>query len=219
MALRTLCLAALCVAGLAACTDKAPLTAQAEATLAQWRERDMYLSAVRALLQQNKAQAAIAFLEDYERRFPDDMNAWSLRGEALVRSGDAAGAEAVYTRLFRRGVRPEADFGLGQVHAIRGQWWRALTRFKDAADMAPANPRYLNNYGYALLKNGKVDLGYKMLARAFELDPKNPQLRNNYILAAHVAGRREETMRALGGLPHGELEGVMRMLSEWSAKG
>lgn len=177
--------------------------------------RHMHLSIIRGLSDQGKPQAALAFLDDYELRFPNDPEARNLRGEALLRIGRRDEAESVFQALYDTGVRPAADFGLGQAHAAKGEWRVAAKHFEHAVAMAPTNARYLNNYGYALLKLGRLEEAYNALARATELDPKDDRARNNYVLAAARSGREIQAKRVLAKLKSKERASVAAFVRSW----
>lgn len=177
--------------------------------------RRMHLSVIRGLSDQGKPQAALAFLDDYELRFPKDPEARNLRGEALLRIGRRDEAQAVFQALYDAGIRPAADFGLGQASAAKGEWTVAVMHFEHAVGMAPTNVRYLNNYGYALLKTGRLEEAYQALARATELDPKDDRARNNYVLAATRSGREAQANRVLARLNSEARASVAAFVRRW----
>jgi Flp pilus assembly protein TadD len=179
-------------------------------------ERRVYLAMVRRLHERGQARAALAFLDEYELRYPRDAEAWTLRGGALLDIGDLAAAEAAFLWLHGEGYRPVADFGRGRVEAARGRWPEAIRHFTAAAELAPSNPRYLNNLGYAQLAVGWFDAAYGALARAVQLDPANVVTRNNFILAAHGSGRAAEVERMIRTLDDGERRKVAAMLDRWN---
>jgi Flp pilus assembly protein TadD len=179
-------------------------------------DRQVYLGMVSRIADRGQAQAALAFLDEYELRHPRDADAWSLRGGALLQTGDLAGAEAAFLWLHGKGHRPVADYGLGRVAAARGDWAEAAKNFSKAVELAPSNARYLNNLGYAQLQLGQFDAAYAALARAVQLDPANIVTRNNFILAADRSGRREEVARAMRKLDEGEQKRVSAMIETWN---
>ena len=177
--------------------------------------RRMHLSVVRGLSDQGKPQAALAFLDDYDLRFPADPEAKAVRGEALLRTGRRAEAERLFQGLYDTGHRPAADFGLGQARAASGDWVAAARHFEDAVRLAPTNVRYLNNCGYALLKVGRFEEAYQTLARATQLDPKDERARNNFVLAAMRSGRTLQAERVLAALESSERESVAAFVARW----
>lgn len=178
--------------------------------------RRMQLAMIRALSDQGKDEAALAFLDDYQMRFPNDPEALALRGEALLRVGKVEEAEAVFQRMFKNNVRPAADYGLGQVCAAHNDWVGAAAHFSDAVRLAPTNARYLNNYGYTLLELGKMSQAYDILGRAYELKPGNNRTRNNYILAAERSGHDSEVTKALQTANATDRADIMNFIRSWT---
>lgn len=178
--------------------------------------RRMHLAMIRGLIDQGKAEAALAFLDDYEMRFPHDLEARAMRGEALLRVGKFAEANALFQDLLKSNYRPQADFGLGEVSASSGDWATATGHFYDAARLAPTNARYLNNYGYALLEVGRAADAYDVLGRAYELTPGDNITRNNYILAAERSGHDVAATKALQTASAADRDDVMNFVRSWT---
>ncbi|WP_048863070.1 tetratricopeptide repeat protein, partial [Acidisphaera rubrifaciens] len=63
------------------------------------RTRRLYLSVVAGLRRQDKAGAALAFLDAFDRAYPDDPDAALLRADCLVTLGRVAEAAPIYRRL------------------------------------------------------------------------------------------------------------------------
>lgn len=178
--------------------------------------RQMHLAMIRGLIDQGKDEAALAFLDDYEMRFPNDREARAMRGEALLRVGKLKEAEALFQTMLKSNDRPEADFGLGQVSAGSGDWNTAATHFYDAARLAPTNARYLNNYGYALLEVGRAKDAYDVLSRAYELTPGDNRTRNNYVLAAERSGHDVAVTKALQTASAADRADIMNFVQGWT---
>jgi Flp pilus assembly protein TadD len=178
--------------------------------------RSMHLSMIRALSDSGKVQAALAFLDDYEIRFPEDREARALRAEALLRVGRREESQVMFRKLLEEDYRPAADFGLGQVHAAYRDWHAASKYFGEAARRAPTNVRYLNNYGYALMKIDDAKAAYNVLARAYQLKPNDERTRNNFILAATHSGHQADANKALGTIDTNDRESVTAFVQGWS---
>lgn len=82
-------------------------------------------------------------------------------GAALVTSSDA-----------------QMEFGVKM--ARQGLWHEALFRFRQAAGMAPNDPRLLNNLAVAYEATGQYDEALETYQQALELAPGNRELRRNY---------------------------------------
>lgn len=181
------------------------------------QEAELYLSVIQSLHEQGKSQAALAFLDDYNRRYPNDYRAWVMRGEALMAAGRVDEAEQVFLAIENEPVGAAAQLGLGQVSASRGNWNMAVAYLAEATRLAPTSARVLNNYGYALLKLDRTDEARRVLGRAVELAPGNDQVRNNLLLATYRDGDESAAIQAVGALDDaGERQRLMEFVTEWT---
>lgn len=212
---------AVCAGLLAGCSLDTLATRQ-PGTLADAQaesDRSLYLSSIAGLIDTDRPQAALAFLEDYQNRWPQDPRALTLQGRALLSVGDVSGARQSYENALESAQTAEALIGLGRVAALEQDWVVAQTRFAEALELEPANARALNNYGYALLKLGLAEDAYPWLERASELDPNNVQIAVNVMVAAWFSSRREEAERIIASfeLPS-ERARAASLLNEWSPR-
>jgi tetratricopeptide (TPR) repeat protein len=153
------------------------------------RTRQLFLGVVAALRQQGRASAALAFLDDYDRSYPNDPRAQRLRADCLMDVGQQAAAEPIYRRLLDGPEEAAAQAGLGQAAAAGGRWAEAARAFGQAAKLEPSTVRYLNNQGYALLRANDAAQAEFVLRKAAQLDPGNLQTRNNLILCLEREGK------------------------------
>ncbi|PWR17766.1 tetratricopeptide repeat protein [Zavarzinia compransoris] len=217
---RALALAALAAAlGLAGCKSAgtAPArTVSGEQTPRPSAEEDvLYIALIRGMIERDQSQAALAFLDDYLKRRPGDVEALTLKGEALLRTEQIDAADKVYIELDRRRVQPVAAFGLGQVRAKVGDWKGAAPQFARAAEAAPTDPRVLNNYGFALLNTEDYAKAYSVLARAAQLSPQNQQIRTNFAIAALKTGREAELDQILAPVAAAERPNILSFVRSW----
>lgn len=178
-------------------------------------EDSLYLALIRGMIERDQAQAALAFIDEYLRRHPNDVEGLTLKGEALLRTNQAPEADKVYIELDRRRVQPVAAFGLGQVRAQVGDWAGAVPQYARAADAAPTDTRVLNNYGFALLKTSDFQKAYGILARASQLSPQNQQIRTNFLIAALNSGREAEADGILQPLAADQRPAVLSFARSW----
>lgn len=199
--LPTCILLACLAAGLSACGDSAPLPFLASSGRAispeEQKSRDLYLGVVLDMQKQGLPRAAIAYLDDYERKYPGDPRAHLMRADSLVDVGDLAGASAIYSRYVQGEYAPAAYAGMGQVAAAQQDWPAAMTAFDNAVKLRPINVNYLNNFGYAAMRSGVYDRAEFALRQAAELEPSNESVRNNLILCLYQAGKRGEARSLL----------------------
>jgi len=155
--------------------------------------RSLYLQLIHQARADGRPRAALAYLEDFDRRYPGDADARILRINSLLDLGDIAGAEAMAAAL-----PPDATFSAvrGHLQAARGRWAEALPFYQRAIQASPADPLLRNALGYAQLRAGSTDQAIETLRGALDLAPADPAIRNNLLLALTVVGGRAE-MEAL----------------------
>jgi Flp pilus assembly protein TadD len=204
---------------LAACQaplgGSSPLASRDDAT-----DQRLYLSVISGLQSSGQSRAAIAYLDDYDKKYPGDPQAQLLRGEALIAIGETGAAELLFEGLLKRSYVAQGNAGLGMVRAQQSQWQQASWYFQHAASADPANPKLLNNLGYALLKNYRAGEAYAPLAQAVELDRKSTEIRNNLLLSEYWGGRRDMALAKIGEIENlNEREAVSRFVLNWNAAG
>lgn len=172
---------------LGACSPAPPQSAGTVATLDSSldpaRARALYFDVIQKLHQDGKSHAALAYLDDFDRRFPADGKARLLRADCLLATGTPAEAEAIYRVLLSGPEAAAAEAGLGQIAASRGDWRQAANAYERAVAAAPIHAAYRNDLGYALLKTGDTERAIFVLRQASELAPADKLIRNNLALA------------------------------------
>lgn len=179
--------------------------------------RALYLHLVAGLESEGKSHAALAYLDDYDRLYPGDQQAKLLRAAALLKVGHSEAAAAVYRELLPTALAAAAHDGLGQVSALHGDWPAARDQFHQAATLAPTDAKFLNNYGYALLKLDAFGTAEFALRQAAELAPGRAEIRDNLILCLHLEGKTAAADRLLRAKSADERRSVETALAQWSA--
>lgn len=174
------------------------------AALDQERTRKLYLLVVDKLRRQGSARAALSYLDEYDRQYPNDPESQLMRADCLVNLDSVAQAEPVYTALLRTRFKPAAYAGLGKVAVARSDWGDALTSFQQAVALSPSTPEYVSNLAYAQMRAGQYEAALGNMRQAEELDPGNVLIRNNMILCLRLSGRNAEAQARLNGIPSGE---------------
>src|ERR1700759_247268 len=128
-----------------AASEDAPLLGPAQ-------QSDLYLGVVDGLIRQQRYQAAIAFLAKYQKGAPPTPRFQILAGQALSGAGRYDEAIASFRGALRSDRAAPAYDGIGKAQALRGYWGEAAENFRQATLLDPANADYLNNLGYAQLK-------------------------------------------------------------------
>jgi Flp pilus assembly protein TadD len=73
--------------------------------------------------------------------------------------------------------------------ARRGLWREAIYRWERAVQIDPAYAEAYNDLGVAYEHEGQLEKARKAYEKAIELDPKNPQIRQNYDLFKEINDR------------------------------
>ena len=190
----------------------------AEASLAPASQSDLYLGVVDGLIRQQRYEAAIAFLAKYQKSQTLTPRYHKLAGDALAGAGRTDEALAAYRMALKSDFAAEAYNGIGRALSASGRWAEASENFRQAATLDPANAGYLNNFGYAQLKQNfrGADLApvVSELQRAHELEPGSGVIRDNLALALALSGSRAEFLTFLETIPD---PGRRKQVAEFSA--
>lgn len=187
---------ALCLAGLVSCSLPIAAPAKPDATAQEGSTRTLYLALIRQARLDGKPRAALAYLDDFDRRHPGDREAQVLRVNCLLDLGQTDGAEAALARVPASDRSGEALAVRGHVLAARARWPEAAQAYAAAQGASPADPFIGNALGYAQLRSGQTEQAIETLRRALDLAPDAAQghglVRNNLALALTAAGRPNE---------------------------
>ena len=147
--------------------------------------RSLYLQLIHQARADGRPRAAIAYLDDFDRRYPGDADARTLRVNALLDLGDIEAAETAAATL--------PDGGGSAIHghlsAARGRWAEAASSYQQAVAASPADPMLRNALGYAQLRAGEPESAIESLRGALDLAPATAVIRNNLLLALIAGGQ------------------------------
>lgn len=163
--------------------------------------RSLYLQLIHQARADGRPRAAIAYLDDFDRRYPGDRDARILRVNSLLDLNDLNGAEAAAA------VLPDGGGSAvrGHLLAARGRWSEAIAPYSQAVQASPADPMLRNALGFAQLRAGLATEAAESLRGAVDLSPGTPVIRNNLLLALKVAGQNAEAEALLSTIrdePH-----------------
>jgi Flp pilus assembly protein TadD len=147
----------------------------------------LYLATIEQMLDGDKVHAALAHLDEFDKRYGAQPASRKLRGDALLRTNDVKGAEAQYLALNDPAFAGDRLNGLGKVAAHRDDWSAAVRHFEGAAKANPTEVDFLNNLGFALIQTQDLRESEKVLRRAHELAPSNRRVVNNLVLLSSRA--------------------------------
>lgn len=170
----------------------------------------LYLDVITGLRARGLHRAAIAHLDEYERRFARTPATALLRAQSLLEINDDQAALTVFQSIRSGPEAAAARAGTGTVMARQNDWDRAVEAFTAATQLEPTNPRFLNNLGYALLRQGNSGQGEYRLRMASELDPASAEIRNNLALLLLSSNRGPDGERLLAQTPSPEVRAAIR---------
>lgn len=194
--------ATLVMAGLAAAApaQARPPRGSSEEASPQADTSDLYITLIRQARIDGRPRAAIAYLDDFERRHPDDREAQLLRVNCLLDLGQVDAAGTALARI------PASDRSggvlavRGHVLAARNQWPQAAAQYAAALQARPADALIANALGYARLRAGDTQNAVETLRGARDLAPGDLVVRNNLILALTMTGRLGEAETLMAGV-------------------
>lgn len=161
----------------------------------------LYLQLIEGLQQRRMHYAALAHLDAFDQKWPDNRQAQLLRADALRQTGSLDEAAVIYERLTGKNPMPRALHGLGLIAVSKGQHEAGERLLIQANRLAPIDTRILNDLGYVQMQAGRYGPARTNLAKAFELDAGNAQAGANlallYLLLGE-AGQAERMMERLG---------------------
>ncbi|ABQ69855.1 pilus assembly protein TadD [Rhizorhabdus wittichii DC-6] len=154
--------------------------------------RGLYLQLIGQARSDGRPRAALAYLDDFDKRFPGDVGAQVLRVNSLLDLGQVDEAERIVAALAKVQGNATVDAVRGHALAARGHWREASERYQAAVAASPADPLLRNALGYAQLRAGEGDSAIEELRGACDLAPGETVIRNNLLLAYAVTGRKQE---------------------------
>lgn len=181
---------ALCSSVMAQSRQEAPLALEQGEAKAE-NTPEFYLQLIAGMQQKQLHFAAMAHLDAFELRWPDDRRAMLLRAEALRETGYLERAKRLYRHLLEREPLAAAHHGLGLIAAREGDLPLAHDALTQAVRLMPINVRMLNDLGYVQLLLGKSEEARLSLAKAAELEQQNPLVGANLALLHLLEGRAE----------------------------
>ena len=164
--------------------------AQRAAALAQRRAGDM--------------AGAIATLEGYLDRYPEDIDSWVLFGDLLRLAERYEQAVQAYSRAIQqmqtRKLRPGwyPFFARGVAFERKGDWPRAEADFLAALKKKPDEADVLNYLGYSWLDRGmRLDEAITLIERAAALKPDDGAIVDSLGWAYYVRGEIDKAVETL----------------------
>jgi tetratricopeptide (TPR) repeat protein len=156
--------AALCLAGLTACSSSPRLA-----------DRDRAAAAVDQMAQRRAEGARLA---EEAQRYED--------------SDPQRAIETYRAALALDDSLHNAWNNMGTLLMERGNYADAVAAFQVSADLIPSDPRPLYNIGVAYQQNGWGDEAYRNFAQALERDPSHLPSMRGFVRASEMTGRADD---------------------------
>lgn len=184
------------------------------------KTQQLYLSVISGLRDQDKPRAALAFLDDYGKRYPGDLRAKLMRAQVQAKLKMFEEAKSRFAELDGTEYAAAGHNGLGIILAHEGRWPDAVTAFRRAVAIRPTEAGFIANLGYGLMNMGALEEAEFLLLQARELDPADIAIRTNILLCKYLLGKDAEVAAGIAGFPtERERRQVERLLAEWPSVG
>jgi len=166
----------------------------------QPQTRGIYLQMIQKARIDGRSRAALAYLDDYDHKYPGDVEARVLRINCLLDLRQVAAAQGLLARLpTERTGRFAAIVNAvhGHVLAAQDRWGDAVPFYTAAVAADPTSALLRNALGYAQLRDHLPDRALETISDARELAPDDMIIRNNLMLAYAINGRDAQLTQAL----------------------
>ena len=108
---------------------------------------------------------------------PKNVSAYEHLGRLYLMNKDYAGARETFAFLARLAPRDASVLAsLGEVAEAEGKTADALRHYKDALDISPNNPKYIDFYIHAVIAEGDVHEATSALEHLREVNPENNKI-------------------------------------------
>jgi Flp pilus assembly protein TadD len=184
------------------------------------QSRALHADLIREMIAQGRHYAALAHLEELEKKEGPRDELRLLRAQVLSKLERRQEAEHIFKSLLRGPYEGDARHGLGLLYADQDPA-ASLDYLAAAARLKPASATIRNDYGYALLLAGSFGAAKLQLATAYELEPGVERNRNNYLLALLLLQDEREAKRviAASGAPSETVAKLRKRAKEWPKPG
>ncbi|WP_232495844.1 tetratricopeptide repeat protein [Novosphingobium kaempferiae] len=187
--------------------DRSDRTAEAQE---ENSTRTLYMTLIRQARSDGRARAALAYLDDFDRKYPSDSDARVLRVNCLLDLDQTEAARTAMERIPSNDRSGQALAVRGHVLAAEGQWPQAAVQYAAALQASPADAFITNALGYARLRSGQTAEAVETLRAARDLVPDDMVVRNNLILALTLNGRLGEADAMMSGMTDAKAKAQLR---------
>lgn len=174
-----------------------------------WREQPsagVAIALSRARLARGDGDVALAPLEAWLERQPDDVRVRMALAESLLGLGALDRAREAYETIVKsQSNNPVVWNNLAWLYQQAGDE-RAVAYGERALDLAPDHPAILDTFGWILLDAGEVSRAADLLRQASLAAPDNPEIAYHYAVAQHRNGDDVAARKTLEALLRSEAD-------------
>ncbi len=131
----------------------------------------------------------------------------SIAAEYMILAEGYAGLEKYDQALFfyrKAAMEPSyknaAEYGIGRIYALTGNWKDAAKVFASLYEMEPENEILISSYAYALAASGDVDKALPVYRVIMEKHPDDARFAVDYVELLFVAGLYDEVRQETAAL-------------------
>lgn len=140
---------------------------------------------------------AVACVQQYLDRNPDDPRVWRSLGVLSSLAGDWSGAEQAFAQsLKRQPLDIDAVLGHGEALYRVGRTEDAIAAYRRATVLKPEDPRGHLNLGSLLAVSADAGEAKTALFRAIELEPSSPAAHTNLARLYHRLNRHQRAIQS-----------------------
>ncbi|WP_165840169.1 XrtA/PEP-CTERM system TPR-repeat protein PrsT [Motiliproteus coralliicola] len=151
----------------------------------------------RTHLAAGQPQQSLLFLQDWTRRYPQDLRTTEVLAQGYVLSGQYPKAQQLFERLLANGAQTAPIHNnLANLYLKQGDP-RALEHAQKAQQLAPNDPSTNDTLGWVLVNQGKLSEGLKYLRDASVRSANNPEVLFHIAATLYQLDRGDEARRAL----------------------
>ena len=179
----------------------ADAVAQYRLAFAKEQSSEHALRVFAGLVRTGAMQQAVAFLEPWANRHPNDLGAARAMAEGQLKARNYPAARSRLEALLR--LRPDDPVvlnNLANVAALQGDKSKAVGFAERAVKVAPEDAGARDTLGWLLVQTGARDAGLRHLREARLRDPRNAETRYHLAAALAQAGQNKEAADELKGI-------------------
>ncbi|MCK9507218.1 MAG: pilus assembly protein [Pigmentiphaga sp.] len=146
----------------------------------------LYAGLIREMQGKGLYFASLAHLDAYVQRFGRSDEVELMRADAYRHTQQFEASAKIYRSLLTSQVAAFAWQGLGLIAAAGNHYAQASTHFAEAVRRNPTDAAMVADYGFSLLKQGRVDEARVPVVQAAELAPGSTKIVGNLAIYLYL---------------------------------